>query len=70
MRVYLANKRIAWQIPPGHIADRYYTRCYLPPQGWTVERKLPDGVEVIKPLRRNHDPGGTQAELKEYSDAH
>jgi len=48
MKVYLASERVAWQIPPGHIADRYDTRCYLPPQGWTVERKLRKSVRVIE----------------------
>ena len=66
MRVYLANERIAWQIPPGRIAARYDTRCYFPPPGWTVERKLADSVQVIKPLQRNHEPVGIQTELKEY----
>lgn len=36
MRVFLANLRVAWEIPAGRIAFRYRYGYYLPPSGWDV----------------------------------
>lgn len=36
MRVYLANQRVAWEIPQGRISHYYRWRYYLPPSGWYI----------------------------------
>ncbi len=37
-RTWLTNGRVAWQIPPGRIANFFRCGLYVAPESWEVER--------------------------------
>jgi len=46
MRVWLTNKRVAWEIPPGRIARFYLRGAYVAPDGWRVTDERAQIVDI------------------------
>lgn len=52
MAVYITNKTVAWQVPPGRIERLFQRGAYLPPVGWGVTAHPDAGVVCMKNCRK------------------